>query len=70
MKAKAARQPYAVSIHHHGRLMKNIAQHQIGGLSADTGQTSQLLSGVRNLSAKFIPQHLAHRDNISGLCFI
>ena len=53
--------------HHNARLMIDVAQDQIGGLSPHAGELQKIIHVVRHLSAVFIQYHPGGAHNIAGL---
>ena len=47
-------------------LSERLIQNHVRGFAADAGKPHQFLSGLRNLAAKLVQDHLAERDHILG----
>ena len=66
--AQSAGNAYAVGVrHHYAGGVVHVAQNQVGGLAAHTGQLEQLLHGVGHPAAVLLHQHAGGGYNVPGL---
>lgn len=71
MQTEAAGDADAMGIDHDGAgHMEDIAHDEVGGFSADTGQSDQLVEGIGNLAVVAVAQDACHRDDILGFGFV
>ena len=58
-----------VGITDHRRFVVDVADNQVGSLSADAGQLGQLFDGVGQNSIVVVKQHFGHGDDVPRLGF-